>query len=109
MAGRVVQSTAAAGENMNVTDWEARTAPIRAAAATLKASELLWGGMMRVLRAKLDSDTWKPVLCFQKHKYDESALKLRTHEADGGNQETAQFAKIMQTHLTIGFLVHRGC
>ena len=101
-----MQSAAALAEKSAVTDWESRKAPLRAAAATVQAGALLWGGLLRTIKSKFESGQWSPVMCFQKHRYDESAFKLRVGETDKSNPETVQLAKIMQTELTLGLLVH---
>ena len=93
-------------ETASITDWEARKAPIRAACAALDAAALLWGGILKAFTSKFQLGEWVPVMCFQKHRYDESAFKVRINEADGSNPETAQFAKLMQTELTLALLVH---
>ena len=77
------------------------------ASATINASGLLWGGLLKAIGAKIDSGQFSAISVIKAARYDETPLRVR-YSDDNRGSETATHGKVMQSEMSLCILLKHG-
>ena len=81
---------------------------LRGSAAILDSAGILWGGLLKAIRQKLEAGDFRAVIFIKKSRYDETPLKVRMSDAAASTTssgEVSTHAKVMQTELALHFVI----